>query len=129
MFKLSIIAKDEFAVLGMLAVQTFFKNAAHLLDENEQYDAVQLLDEKLMDSFRNMETSSFGFTVAYKAKFLDIFERHLNEKILIQDDWLGDWSGKKEQSLMKLVTFLNDGFSFDEAKAKVNEEMKEVKIG
>lgn len=128
MLKISIVAKNEFAVLGINGVQSFFESAKHLLNADDTYDAVQLLDQKLMSAMQKMETFEHGFTEEYKAKFLQIFEKHLNEHILISSDWLGDWNGKKEQNLMKFVGFLNDGFSFEEAKNKVNAESKEVEL-
>lgn len=128
MLKMSIIAKNEFAVLGINGVRSFFESLRHILDENDSYDAVQILDEKFLESIRSMETFPYGFTEEYKAKFVHLLEKHLNEKILITDDWLSCWKGKKEQSLMKFVGFLNDGLSFDTAKQKVIEESKEVSI-
>ena len=119
MLKMSIITSDNFADLGINGVNSFFDQFS------EELDALQTANEEFLSKLRQMKTHPYGFTEEYKAKFLPLFEAHKDEKVLITDDWLGDWSGKREQFLMTYVKLINSGLSSDEAKTIAEEKINE----
>lgn len=119
MLKMSIITSDNFAVLGINGVNSFFDQFG------EELDALLTIDDEFINKLHQMKTYPYGFTEEYKAKFLPLFEAHKDEKVLITDDWLGDYDGKREQFLMTYVKLINSGLSSDEAKIKAREKIKE----
>lgn len=119
MFKISIVSKDNFAVLGINGVSSFFEAFG-----TTELDTVQIVDNQFVETIKKMETFEFGFTTKFKEKFLKVINDAFGQKILLVDKWLVSIEDADSQFCMDVVKKLNQGLSFEDANKQTQVEWK-----
>ncbi len=114
MLKMSIITKNNFAVLGINGVDSFFESVGSPLD------AIQTVDHGFLEKVGQMKTFDFGFTEEIKQKFHALLSKSKGEKILLSDAWLISYEDEEAKNLMKFVELINNGHSIAEALKEFN---------
>jgi len=116
MLRMTITMANSYVSLGINGVESFFKQfSPSTNEETAELDAVQTIDDAFLEKARAMETHLFGFTQEYKAKMLEVFEKHKGKKCYISNDWFVSDKNPKAQATMRFVTALDEGKTFEQA--------------
>lgn len=125
MFRLSIVTENNFAVLGMIAKSEFFR-----VMESQELDTVQEIDDNFLERVASMKATSIskdGFTEEFKASFLEMLKEEKGKKCFLTHSWLTKREDKDTQMYMKIVSFLNQGKTLQEAINLYKETETEIK--
>lgn len=111
---MSIVTADNFAVLGINGIDSFFKAFGE-----KEMNSIQIIDETFIEKLKAMETHLFGFTEVYKVKFLKLFEGKIGKKCYLSSQWLIGYDSPQSQNFMKFVKDLDDEYSDEIRKCRV----------
>ena len=118
MLRLTLITQDNYFSLGLNGISSLFKAIGQ-----EELDSVQALDQPFMQALCRMKTHPYGFTADFKKKFLATIGKSQGQKILITHDWLTSYESPRAQYLMRIVAFLNQGHTLDQAQDHLKNQL------
>ena len=119
--KLNIFFENGWAELGILAKNDFM----NILAPNQPYaDTTQMCTEKLIEDLKEMPTFISGFTEELKKTFLSLFEKNVNKKFIIIDDWIVNQ--RIREKYMEIVGYINEGKTYAEAREIITNKYKPV---